>query len=193
MKRVQRITGLCMAQPIQNILDQLPADHPLQEMPNSSNIEAMIRRCKLKVRDAVRHSFELRQQFLVQLSTEYNIDGDEDSARQIQSLKNNELRQLSYRKIKRYIKSIEPTQLTYVDVVRNGCTTRVTQKKEVEAILLDHHKQHFSQAANTPFAQTEVIKRFGLEADTEYSIAFRNGASREFSQWNDSLARNFLA
>ena len=136
------------------------------------------------MRDAVRHSFELRQQFLVQLSTEYNIDGDEASARQIQSLKNNELRQLSYRKIKRYIKSIEPTQLTYVDVVRNGCTTRVTQKKDVEEILLDHHKQYFSQTANTPFTQSEVLKRFGLAADTEYVIAFRKGDNKEFSYWN---------
>ena len=70
-----------MAQTIQNILDQLPADHPLQEMPNSSNIEAMIRRCKLKVRYAVRHSFELRQQFLLQLNTEYNAAGEEENAR----------------------------------------------------------------------------------------------------------------
>ena len=30
LRRVQRITGMCMAQPIQTILDQLPADHPLQ-------------------------------------------------------------------------------------------------------------------------------------------------------------------
>ena len=180
-----------MAQPIQNILDQLPADHPLQEMPNSSHIEAMIRQCKLKVRDTVRHSFKLRQQFLVQLSMEYNIDGDKASARQIQSLKNNELRQLSYRKIKRYIKSIEPTQLTYVDVVRNGCTKRVTQKKEVESILLDHHKQHFTQAANTPFAQIDVIKRFGLAADTAYAIAFRTGDIKEFSFWKDPFARQF--
>ena len=33
LKRFQRITGLCMAQPIQNILDQLPADHPFRRCP----------------------------------------------------------------------------------------------------------------------------------------------------------------
>ena len=70
-----------MAHPIQNILDQLPADHPLQEKPHTCNIEAMIRRCKLKVSDAVRHSFELRQQFLLQLNTEYNAAGEEENAR----------------------------------------------------------------------------------------------------------------
>ena len=105
-RRVQRITGMCMDQAIQVVLDQLPEDHPLQEKPHTRNIEAMIRRCKLKVRDAVRHSFELRQQFLLQLNTEYDVAGEEEISRQIIDLKNNELKQMSYRKIKRYIKSI---------------------------------------------------------------------------------------
>ena len=178
LRRVQRITGMCMAQAIQNILDQLPPDHPLQNKPHTSNIEAMIRRSKLRVRDAVRHSFDLRQQFLIQLHTEYDTAGEEEKARQITALKNNELKQMSYRKIKRYIKSIEPTQLTYVDVESNGSTTRVTQKKDLEETLLAHHKQHFSQAADTPFAQPEVLQRFGIAADTEYAIAIRQGDNR---------------
>ena len=192
LRRVQRITGMCMAQAIQNILDQLPPDYPLQDKLHTSNIEAMIRRSKLRVRDAVRHSFDLRQQFLIQLHTEYDTAGEEEKARQITALKNNELKQMSYRKIKRYIKSIEPTQLTYVDVESNGSTTRVTQKKDLEETLLAHHKQHFSQAADTPFAQPEVLQRFGIAADTEYAIAFRQGDNREFTQWKDSFTRNFL-
>ena len=53
LRRVQRITGMSMDDGIQSVLDQLPADHPLQDRPNDKHIEAMIRRCKLRVREAV--------------------------------------------------------------------------------------------------------------------------------------------
>ena len=44
LRRVQRITGMCMDHAIQGVLDQLPSDHPLQSRPNDRHIEAMIRR-----------------------------------------------------------------------------------------------------------------------------------------------------
>ena len=37
-----------------------------------------------------------------------------------------------------------------------------------------------------------MLKRFGIAADTEYAIAFRQGDNREFTQWTDSFTRNFL-
>ena len=167
LRRVQRITGMSMDIAINGILEQLPSENPLQATPNDFQIEAMIRRRKSHVRDVVRHSFETRQQFLLQLITDYNVNGDNTVARKIQNLKNNEMTKMSYRKIKRYLKPMENTKLTYVDVACGASTTRVTKGMEVENALLAHHKKHFSQAEHTPFARPDVIQRFVLAADTD--------------------------
>ena len=55
-----------------------------------------------------------------------------------------------------------------------------------------YHKQHFSQASHTPFAQPDVIQRFGLAADTKYAQAFRTGDRTEFSYCKDSYDQNVL-
>ena len=88
---------------------------------------------------------------------------------------------------------MEYTKLTYVDVPCGNTFTRVTQRVELEKTLLSHHKEHFAQAQETPFATNEVIGRFGLAADTEYASAFRSGDRSEYLQWKDPFAKQFLA
>ena len=46
------------------------------------------------------------------------------------------------------------------------------KKHDMEKALLDFHKQHFSQAQNTPFANPSFITRFGRAADTPYAMKF---------------------
>ena len=57
---------------------------------------------------------------------------------------------------------------------------------------MDFHKQHFSQAQNTPFANPSFTTRFGRAADTPYAMKFRAGDDSEIKYWENDAAQEFL-
>jgi hypothetical protein len=89
-----------------------------------------------------------------------------------------------YRALQRYIKP-QLQSLTYVEVPvipyenLNNATqwTKIFDKEELERVLHERNRKHFSQAAtdNTPFTVDPLYSLFEFTTDTDFGKQFREG------------------
>ena len=92
------------------------------------------------------------------------------------------------KKISAYIHPGTLNDIKYIDVLQDNEQKRLTTKEEMEQALFIHHKEHLSHSSDTPYAAPEVISRFELAADTEYSRLFRLVNTIELTHWNNNIA-----
>ena len=133
-----------------------------------------------------------QQQFLNSKSIQYKLKNNTKQAYNVNNMQKSELMPDVYRKIKAYLNPTTFNHLHFVDKKSPASTVRVTKREQLKKTLLNHHKTHFSQAKDTPLAQNDVIRCFGLATDTTHASQFRKGDKLELKFWTDPLIKLFI-
>jgi hypothetical protein len=72
----------------------------------------------------------------------------------------------NYNTIRRVLKNSKSKGIKYLDVPDNntpGNWIRLTDLQQIEDAILERNMRHFNQAANTPFAQKDLMQLFGYK------------------------------
>ena len=192
LRRTQHITKMSMSEGLQNILNQLPATHKLQHIKFVSSINLKLRQAIQTLVECKRSNYQQRNTFLDQQMMTHKIIDNSQASKAVKIIHTSEITPLTYRKIRNYLNTKLSSEIKYVDIPGETGNKRVHSRDEMESSLLLQHKNHFSQASDTPLASPEVIDRFGPAADTEYAHKFREGDKTELLKWTSESVQDFL-
>ena len=192
LKRKERITNISMKIPLTRILEQIPIDSPLHRIKDSKYIRRHLRNAQKTLNETRSNARDQRNIFLEQKMFQYRLLDKNKTAAKLQAMNTAELMPVIYRKLRAFLNPKTFQALNFIDIPSSSGVTRITEKDELEQTLLNHHRQHFMQAKNTPLATQDVISRFGLATDTLHSLQFRQGDSSEIEFWDDPKIKSFM-
>ena len=192
LKQIETKHHICMSNQIQEVLRKLPEEICNGIITNHAAINTRIRQSQQQVREIRKNDRHHRNLFLQAQQIKHHMKNDNASAKIVCNMQKAEMMPIINKKIRAYLNSKFMQAPTYLDIDTSEGHKRITTQQDIENTLLEHHKQHFSQASDTPLAQKQVVDRFGISTDTKHSQQFRAGSKQELQYWDNPKIKAFM-
>ena len=149
-------------------------DFDTHQGDTTQSVSAQLRKAIKTRKNLQANSYEIRQNFLLQLSINTE-DDDPSRSKRLKQIKTSESLLKTYKKLQRYLKPGQTQGISFLEVDKEGRQEKIVVPEEINKELIHHHQQHFEQAKGTPFTKMPLTTLFGENTETKFSEDFRNG------------------
>jgi hypothetical protein len=168
----------------QQLLDRISNKHEVLQGDSKRSVSGQQRKARSVLIKCRQSSTELRQAHMEKIAILYEVNDDVKRAKIVKRIMRAEAQASMYRVLRKYLKP-ESQSITYVEIPENPQEDpkvatkwkKIFDKTELERILHERNRIHFSQAATdgTPFTVDPLADLLHFRADTEFSEQFRAG------------------
>eukprot|EP00978_Attheya_sp_CCMP212_P007209 scaffold16728_cov60-Attheya_sp.AAC.2 len=166
------------------LLERLSNQHEVLQGDSKRSVTGQLRKARsvlLKCRQSIT---ELQQAHMEKIAVLYEVDNDAKRAKIVKRIMRAEAQAAMYKNLRKYLRPGSQS-ITYVEISENPHEDpkvatkwkKIFDKTELERILHERNRIHFSRAATdgTPFTVDPLADILHFRADTEFSEQFRAG------------------
>jgi hypothetical protein len=166
------------------ILEKLRSQYEVDQGDQARTISSQLRKARTHLLHCRQSSVTLRQAHLDQIALKYELEDNVKKAKIVKRIMRAEAQAAMYKVLRKYLRPaaqsltyVEVPEIPYQDPKTATKWKKVFDKTELERILQERNRQHFSQAATdcTPFTIDPLAELLHFRADTEFSEKFRSG------------------